>query len=208
MVSRREVSRLHHARSWSVESGDRKPRGLEPAGNAPVAAADRSAGPRSIDHRLHQHVDSFAWSPDSREIAYAWAPVVGFLAPYQTRIFAVSAEGGAVRPIIDRPGMNVSPQFSPDGRKISFISTGERSGIIAPRGLAVADASGTNKNVRAYPMSGAWIAEILWTPDNQAVYVTMNEGTFATGARMFEMPIVKVTLADGEASASETKGAG
>ena len=48
-------------------------------------------------------------------------------------------------------------------------------------------------------MSGAWIAEILWAPDSQAVYVTMNEGTFATGAHMFEMPVVKVTLADGKA---------
>ena len=48
-------------------------------------------------------------------------------------------------------------------------------------------------------MNGAWIAEILWAPDSQAVYVTMNEGTFATGAHMFEMPIVKVTLADGKA---------
>ena len=48
-------------------------------------------------------------------------------------------------------------------------------------------------------MNGAWIAEILWAPDSQAVYVTMNEGTFATGAHMFEMPVVKVTLADGKA---------
>jgi dipeptidyl aminopeptidase/acylaminoacyl peptidase len=156
-------------------------------------------GPARSITASNQYVDSFAWSPDSKEIAYSWAPVVGFLAPYQTRIFAVGAEGGAVRPIIDRPGMNVSPQFSPDGRKISFISTNERTGIIAPRGLAVADASGTNANVRAYPMNGAWIAEILWAPDNQAVYVTMNEGTFATGAHMFEMPIVKVALADGKA---------
>ena len=48
-------------------------------------------------------------------------------------------------------------------------------------------------------MNGAWIAEILWAPDNQSLYVTMNEGTFATGAHMFEMPIVRVTLADGKA---------
>jgi len=156
-------------------------------------------GPARSITATNQYVDSFAWSPDSKEIAYAWAPVVGFLAPYQTKIFAVSTEGGAVRPVIDRSGMNVSPQFSPDGKKISFITTDERTGIIAPRGLAVADASGTNANVRAYPMNGAWIAEILWAPDNQAVYVTMNEGTFATGAHMFEMPIVKVTLADGKA---------
>jgi dipeptidyl aminopeptidase/acylaminoacyl peptidase len=156
-------------------------------------------GPTRSITATNQYVDSFAWSPDSKEIGYAWAPVVGFLAPYQTKIFAVSVAGGAVRPVIDRPGMNVSPQFSPDGKKISFISTSERTGIIAPRGLAVADASGTNANVRAYPMNGAWIAEILWAPDGEAVYVTMNEGTFATGAHMFEMPIVKVALADGKA---------
>ncbi len=146
-----------------------------------------------------QYVDSFTWSPGSKEIAYSWAPVVGFLAPYQTKISAVSVDGGPARPIVDRSGMNVSPQFSPDGTKISFISTNERTGIIAPRGLAIANAAGRNAGVRSYPMNSAWIAEVLWTPDSQSVYVTMNEGTFATGGRMFEMPVVKVTLADGKA---------
>ena len=157
------------------------------------------SGPARAITPPDQYVDSFSWSPDSRELAYSWAPVVGFLAPYQTKIFAVAAEGGPVRPIIDRPGMNVSPQFSPDGRKISFVSTSERTGIIAPRGLAVADASGRNSSIRAYPMNGAWIAEILWAPASDAVIVTMNEGTFATGAGMFEMPAVLVSLSDGKA---------
>jgi dipeptidyl aminopeptidase/acylaminoacyl peptidase len=157
------------------------------------------AGPARAITAADHYVDSFAWSPDSKEIAYSFAPTVGFLAPYSTRIFAVAVDGGAVRPIVDRPGMNVSPQFSPDGRKISFISTSERTGIIAPRGLAVADASARNSNIRSYPMNGAWIAEVVWTPDSQAVYVTMNEGTFATGAGMFEMPAVQVSLADGKA---------
>ncbi|MBY0497269.1 MAG: S9 family peptidase [Cyanobacteria bacterium] len=157
------------------------------------------AGPARAVTPADQYVDSFAWSPDSREVAYSWAPVVGFLAPYQTKVFAVTANGGAIRPIIDRVGMNVSPQFSPDGKRISFISTNERTGIIAPRGLAIADASAANRNIRSFPMNGAWIADILWQPDSQALYVTMNEGTFATGAHMFEMPVVKVTLADGKA---------
>ena len=146
-----------------------------------------------------QYVDSFTWSPDSKEIAYSWAPVVGFLAPYQTKIFAVAADGGASRAIVDRAGMNVSPQFSPDGKKISFVSTSERTGIIAPRGLAVADASGRNAGIRSFPMNGAWIADVQWMPASDAVIVTMNEGTFATGAGMFEMPAVKVNLADGTA---------
>ncbi len=157
------------------------------------------AGPARVLTPADQYVDSFSWSPDSKEIAYSWAPVVGFLAPYQTKIFAVAIDGGGIRPIIDRAGMNVSPQFSPDGKRISFISTSERTGIIAPRGLAVADASGRNTAVRAFPMNGAWIAEVLWTPDSQALYVTMNEGTFAAGAHMFEMPVVRVSLGDGAA---------
>lgn len=158
------------------------------------------AGPARAVTPPDQYVDSIAWSPDSKEIAYSFAPVVGFLAPYQTRIFAVGVNGGAARPIVDRAGMNVSPQFSPDGKQIAFISTSERTGIIAPRGLAVADASGRNVNVRSFPMNSAWIAELLWTPDSRAVYVTMNEGTFATGAHMFEMPVVRVSLADGTAT--------
>ena len=157
------------------------------------------AGPGRAITTPDQYVDSFTWSPDSKQIAYAFAPAVGFLAPYQTKIFAVGVNGGAARPVVDRPGMNVSPQYSPDGKQISFISTSERTGIIAPRGLAVADASGRNANVRAFPMNGAWIAETLWAPDSQAIYVTMNEGTFATGAHMFEMPVVRVTMADGAA---------
>ena len=165
------------------------------------------AGPARAITPVDQYVDSFTWSPDSREIAYAFAPVVGFLAPYQTKIFAVAVESGDVRPMVDRAGMNVSPQFSPDGKTISFITTSERTGIIAPRGLATADAAGGNSNIRPYSMNGAWIAEVLWAPDSQAVYVTMNEGTFATGAHMFEMPVVRVSLSDGKADRLTTGGA-
>ena len=147
----------------------------------------------------NQFVDSFTWSPNSSELAYAFAPFVGFLAPYSSKIFAVTADGVSSRAIIDRAGMNVSPQFSPDGKRISFITTNGRTGIIAPRGLAVADATAQNLQVRTYPMNGAWIAEVVWTPNGESLYVTMNEGTFATGAQMFEMPIVRVGLADGKA---------
>jgi dipeptidyl aminopeptidase/acylaminoacyl peptidase len=151
-------------------------------------------------------VDSFSWSPSSSEIAYSFAPFTGFMAPYSTKIFAVSIGNGASRPIIDRAGMNVAPQYSPDGTRLSFITTSERTGLIAPRGLAVADAGATNANIRAYPMNGAWIAEILWSPDGRSLFVTMNEGTFATRAQMFEMPIVKVTLADGTAERQGSNG--
>ena len=154
--------------------------------------------PRALTPPDH-YVDSFAWAPAGDRIAYAFAPFVGFLAPYSTNIFSIAISDGATRPIVDRGGMNVSPQFSPDGTRLSFITTGGRTGLIAPRGLAVADADATNSRIRAYPMNGAWIADVVWMPDGQSLLVTMNEGTFATRAQMFEMPIVRVSLADGKA---------
>ena len=169
MVAGRKVPRLPHARCRAAGAADRQ-QGRRAIRRPRACGCSRSnpAGPARAITAADQYVDSFSWSPDSKEIAYSWAPVVGFLAPYQTKIFAVAVDGGAVRPIVDRPGMNVSPQFSPDGTKISFISTNERTGIIAPRGLAVAGAAGRNANVRAYPMNSAWIAEVLWAPDSQA----------------------------------------
>src|SRR5207244_1479657 len=51
-----------------------------------------------------QFVDSLSWSPDSREIAYSAAPITGFIAPYSTRIYAVT-----VRPKPDAAAGSKTP---------------------------------------------------------------------------------------------------
>lgn len=153
-----------------------------------------------------QYVDSFTWDPNGGFIVYSAAPTVGFMAPYSTRLYQVPLAGGAPRAVVDRPGMNTLPQLSPDGKHVAFVTTNERVGLIAPRGLAVATLSAgagagaaPPSAIRSYPMNGAWIGEMLWAPDSASIYVLMNEGTFATGAHMFEMPIVRVDIATGTA---------
>jgi dipeptidyl aminopeptidase/acylaminoacyl peptidase len=60
-----------------------------------LAARPAEGGPARTLTPASQYVDSFSWLPDGREIAYAAAPRSGFTAPYETRIYAVPAGGGA-----------------------------------------------------------------------------------------------------------------
>ena len=151
------------------------------------AAARRSTPP-------DQYVDSFSWSPDGREIAYAFAPMTGSWRRTprgSSRCRRPAARRG--RSSIAR-GMNVSPQFSPDGRQLVVrhdqrrAPGSSRRAAWPSRRAAAATAAhprlSDERRVDGRDRSGR--------ADSQSLFVTMNEGTFATGAQMFEMPIVRV----------------
>jgi dipeptidyl aminopeptidase/acylaminoacyl peptidase len=152
-----------------------------------------------------QYVDSLSWSPDGREIAYSASSRSGFMGPYFTRIYSVTAATGAARSIVDRPGMNTGPRFSPDGRSIAFITTGGRVEIMASRSLAVVPAAGSAAP-HVFGLDDAWVNEYVWSADSSAIYLQANDGTFGRHAQMFEQPIVRLTVADGKAARLDPQG--
>src|SRR6266508_3955899 len=143
------------------------------------------------------YVDGFSWSPDGSEIAYSAAPRTGFTARYETRLYAVPTAGGEPRAILDRTGMNTQPQWSPDGRRIAFISTDSRVDIMAARSLTVIPAA--SGAPRIYRMDDAWVNELVWARDGKSIYFQANDGTFASRDHMFEQPITRVWVEDGHA---------
>lgn len=145
-----------------------------------------------------QYVDSFSISGDGASIAFSASPVAGFSAQYKTRVFAIPATGGPPRPIVDRPGMNTSPRYSPDGKWIAFVTTSERSRLTASRSLAVVPADGSAAP-RVFTLDDAWVSDILWAPDGRSVLLLTTDGTFGRRADMFDQPIVRVRVANGRA---------
>jgi dipeptidyl aminopeptidase/acylaminoacyl peptidase len=144
-----------------------------------------------------QYVDSFSWSPDSRELAYSAAPRTGFTAPYETRLYIIPAEGGAPRTVLDRVGINQGPRFSPDGRRLAFITTDGKADIMASRSLAVVPARGGT--ARTLAMNDAWVNEYVWASDSRSIYFEANDGTFSRGKDMFDQPIARVFVDTGRA---------
>ncbi|HUF78516.1 MAG TPA: prolyl oligopeptidase family serine peptidase, partial [Thermoanaerobaculia bacterium] len=110
---------------------------------------------------------------------------------------AVPSAGGAPRVVVDGGGMNRGPRFSPDGRSIAFISTGGRFDIMAPRSLAVVPAEGGAP--RRFLLDDAWVNELAWSGDSRSIFLQANDGSFGRRERMFEQPILRLTLADGRA---------
>jgi dipeptidyl aminopeptidase/acylaminoacyl peptidase len=172
----------------------------DPATRLAIQSVDQSreAGRPRMLTPASLYVDAISWAPDGREIAYSASSRSGFMGPYFTHISAVAPATGAIRSIVDRPGMNVGPRYAPDGRSIAFITTGGRMEIMASRSLAVVSAAGAQP--RVYPMDDAWANEYVWSADSSAIYLQANDGTFGRGAHMFEQPIVRLTIADGKAA--------
>ncbi len=171
-----------------VDRNERAPRiWIQEAGGGPA----RALTPKE------QFVAGLTWSPDGTTVAYAASPMGGFNSQFNTRLYAIPAAGGEPRAVVDRPGMNTSPQYSPDGRWIGFISTDGVAEMVSTWGLHAAPAGGGGGIRNLSRETGNWVGEFAWSPDSRSILLVPNEGTAQRGAGMFEQPIFRATIETG-----------
>lgn len=116
-------------------------------GNREIYVMDADGG-NQIRLTKSNAVDSTsAWSPDGSLIAFASNRDTGPpYNPYNMDIYVMNADGSNVKRIVDDPEYDVGPQWSPDGRKILFIS-------------------GRNGNFDVYEMNADGTGQRNLTPD-------------------------------------------
>jgi dipeptidyl aminopeptidase/acylaminoacyl peptidase len=139
-------------------------------------------------------VAALDWSPDGATIAYAAALRPGYVGQFHTRLYALPAAGGGERVIVDRDGLNSSPQYSPDGRWIAFISTGGRPDMVSAWGLDLVSTKGGDPQPIRRFTPDTWVAEFTWAPDSSSLLVVPNMSPSQQGARMFEQPLLRLWL--------------
>jgi dipeptidyl aminopeptidase/acylaminoacyl peptidase len=121
--------------------------------------AQQSARPFTIDELLKvRRVGDPQVSPDGRTIAYQIGFVDKVANKTLTQIYLVPIEGGSSRQLTTGDKSSVSPRWSPDGKKIAFISA--RDG--APQIWTIDVAGGQLQKVTNI---SAGAGDFVWSPD-------------------------------------------
>lgn len=95
-----------------------------------IAAADGTGTPRRVaaskgNNLFGNGIESFSWSPDGQWIAFSRNDALGTNDIY---VVPTTGPGGTETNVTYYPGDNLQPQWTKDGKYITFLSTRERDG--------------------------------------------------------------------------------
>jgi dipeptidyl aminopeptidase/acylaminoacyl peptidase len=144
------------------------------------------------------NIDDVSWSPDDDSIAFSARPTAtAHDLAFSSDIFIVTVHDNRVRPLVTRPGMDVRPMWSPDGRWIAFLSHDAHVEYLGVTYLCVVSAAGgTPRNLtpqfdeRILPVTNT---DVLWSMDSGGIYMLVPRG--------LTRELWRVAVASGQATA-------
>ena len=120
--------------------------------------------------------DQYAFSPDSKEVAYTCNTDEAEALSTNSDLFLVPAAGGAAKRITANPGNDSTPIYSPDGKYIAYRAQ-LRGGYESDRFRLMLYDRATGKATDLTPNFDRWVDSIAWSPDSKTIYLTAgNEG--------------------------------
>ena len=143
------------------------------------------------------HVRSFDWSPSGETIVFSHQPTPdindGFL---EADISTVPADSGAAEPLVERPGVDADPHFSPDGQQVGFSSHG---GQPEPVGLS---------DTYVVPASGGTPEKLAETPNRDGSVLGWMDGSVLVAEPIRTSTHVLAVPSDGSEPERLTRGDG
>ena len=153
------------------------------------------SAPRSVYASPFGGGGSFHWSPDGTAIALALVPSTAVEAAYDADLYFVDVSSADVRPLVERPGLDVRPVWSPEGDRVAFTTSFGARDRFATHGLAVVDVSSGAVRDVGRAVDAAFLDAPqghVWTDDGQAL--------LTEAARGFTRVLLRVDVATGAAT--------
>jgi len=117
---------------------------------------------------------SYAWSPDSREIAFERNPDPVIATSTNNEIFIVPLSGGEPRNITDNPGNDSQPLYSPDGKHIAYLQM-KRAGFEADQKQLILYERSTGKRLNLTEQFDYSVNDMVWSPDSKVIYFNADD---------------------------------
>ncbi len=93
-------------------------------------------------------VEEFSFSPDGTRIAFSATKDPDLISSFSKDIYVVTVADSAVKKIVETPGPDSDPQWSPDGKQIAYATAnGAKYFFYANQKIAVVDANGGTPRV-------------------------------------------------------------
>ncbi len=110
------------------------------------------------------------FSPDGKHLAYVSRPTTKADDGPLSDIYIAESDGtGAPRKLLDNPGPDEEPRWSPDGKWIAFNSRDTRNGVLGiPHLKVISSSGGEPRDLIADPEAAA--ASLRWSSDGSSIY--------------------------------------
>jgi len=141
------------------------------------------------------HVTGFSLSPDGRQAVFAGQPTPLIPDQFNSDLYLVPTAGGRATPLVQRKGIDNSPAWSPDGKRIAFVSQDGKSTswysnnhvcVVPPSGAPILNLS-QHFDERVQSFGG----ELVWTPDGEHVTFQSNA---RTAQHLYRASVARLTV--------------
>ena len=103
---------------------------------------DSAGGQARLLTRADRHVLSFDWSPDATRIVYAGQATPRNGDAFKVDLYEIEVSSGRDSTLVEQPGRDGNPSYSPDGRLVAFHSQGGTTNYFEARHVAVVPTGG------------------------------------------------------------------
>ncbi|MEK6755330.1 MAG: S9 family peptidase, partial [Bacteroidota bacterium] len=116
----------------------------------------------------------YAFSPDSKEIAFTRNPDPMVVISTNNEVYVVPVAGGSARKFTENPANDCQPLYSPDGKYIAYLQM-KRPGFEADQKQLMLYEPSTSKLTNLTEGFDCSVNEVVWSPDSKTIYFNADD---------------------------------